>query len=61
MKPLNKNIYKRYIKCPECKNVMELWSKKRYVRPKGHIKTMTRYYCGNTVDGIEIGDKYGKP
>ena len=58
---MQRNIYKRFLYCPNCKNVMELWSKKRHVRPIGHIKTMNCYYCGERVDAVEVGSKHGKP
>lgn len=57
----NKNIYKRYLECPECGKINELWAKKGYTRGEGHIKSMYCYFCGKYVDMVEkrewnIGD-----
>ena len=47
-------LYQRHLRCPNCNNIITLWSKKNRIRPKGHIKTMYCYYCNELVDCVEI-------
>ena len=52
----SRGLYKRFLKCPSCGKVNEMWAKRRYTRPKGHIKTMQCYFCGEYVDMTEISE-----
>ena len=49
-----KQIYQRFLQCPNCGKVNTLWSQKGKIRPVGHIKTMHCYFCGKLEDLIEI-------
>ena len=57
MSTRSKKLKERYVKCPNCGRVLLIWSKNE--RGKGHIKTMTCYYCNQLVDMQEL-DKYGR-
>ena len=52
-----KQIYQRFLQCPNCGKVNTLWSQKGKIRPVGHIKTMHCYFCGKLEDMIEIRER----